>query len=55
MPEFWIPHPACQDGPVPLWRWLLWHVSEKLGDWSRVLEFYALHGRGYDEDRDLPF
>lgn len=39
----WIHHPACQDGPVSVGRWLRYRLSEWLGDWSRRLEHAALH------------
>lgn len=45
----WIHHPACQDGPVSIRRWLAWHVCEWLFGWARYLEAYAL------DDDDLPF
>ena len=52
---FWIDHPACQDQPVSLSRWLMFHLSEVFRRWSSALEFRALHGRPYDDEIDLPF
>jgi hypothetical protein len=48
----WIHHPACQDGPVSVWRWLKFQLSDIFGSWSRTLERQALYP--HDKD-DLPF
>lgn len=39
----WIDHPACQDGPVSLTRWIKWHVSQWLDRHARRLERDALY------------
>lgn len=44
--ELWIPHPATQGGPVSFRRWLAWHIGEKLGEWARRLERFALYPDG---------
>lgn len=48
----WIPYPACQDGPVSVWRWIAWHISEWLDGHARRLNWWVLHGAN---DDDLPF
>ena len=46
----YINHPACQDGPVSVWRWAAYNLSTWLGYWSRRLEHWALR---YDDE--IPF
>jgi hypothetical protein len=51
--QFWIDHPATQDGPVGFRRYLLWHLSGLLNRWSRKLHWWALcPGQKHDE---IPF
>lgn len=52
----WIHHPATQDGPVSVRRWLLYHIGTYLYEWGMRLEYRALHGTSrarYDDE--LPF
>lgn len=39
----WIEHPATQDGPVSLWRWLKYHVGVWMQRRGNDLEDGALH------------
>ena len=48
----WINHPATQDGPVSVQRWLAFKIGEWLGYWARRLEHYGLYGDSRD---DIPF
>lgn len=43
MPNFWIEHPACQDGPVGFLRWVKWHLSLWFADRANKLERDALY------------
>lgn len=48
----WIHHPATQDGPVSLWRWLRYHVGDWLYTRGNRMMNRALYPDGGDE---LPF
>lgn len=50
----WIHHPATQDGPVSVWRWIKFHVGVWLSRFGATLEYDALHPGKRDED-DIPF
>lgn len=39
----WIEHPATQDGPVSLWRWLKYHVGIWMIQMGQAWEDEALH------------
>jgi hypothetical protein len=59
LPELWIDHPAA-DGPVPLYRWLLWkyagwlyEIASRVQGHVRQCEHRALYGR--PDDDDIPF
>lgn len=61
MKGFWIEHPACQDGPVGLRRWLAWKWSEfvyhqlcRLQHYHRRIEHKALYPDTPFDD-DIPF
>jgi hypothetical protein len=41
--KLWIDHPACQDGPVSLWRWIKFHVGGRLMDIGEKWEDEALY------------
>lgn len=51
--KFWIHHPAVDDQPVGLLRWLKWHASQWLLHLGDCWERDALHP-GWRED-DIPF
>jgi hypothetical protein len=48
----WIHHPATQDGPVSVGRWLKFHIGSWMWRVGRRLECQALHP---DRDDDIPF
>lgn len=39
----WIHHPATQDGPVSIVRWLKYHIGWRLWELGHRLEDEALH------------
>jgi hypothetical protein len=52
MLKLWIHHPATQDGPVSITRWLLYHVGDWLEKVGSGLVYRALHP---DRDDEIPF
>lgn len=52
--EFWIEHPS-QSMPVSLRRWIMWHLAELLGRWSRRLEWAALYPDRDGIHDEIPF
>lgn len=50
----WIHHPATQDGPVSIRRWLAYRWARWCDGQSRKWEYWALHGHHWQDD-DLPF
>lgn len=53
--KLWIHHPACEDGPVSLRRWVAYLIASKLDEWSRRLEHFALYYGTDRYDDDIPF
>jgi hypothetical protein len=49
----WIHHPATQDGPVSVWRWLKYQIGSRLSDLGGRWEMDALHP-GWRDD-EIPF
>lgn len=47
----WIDHPATQNGPVSLWRWIKYHVADWMLRKGNRWEREAL----YPHDDDIPF